>query len=106
MFYQIRRAKVKTIIIDLNTLVCDVDLSTYDCIERILTFGVSKFKVKHKCLIYKAEECIDFEAETTKKAFERVLLFEPQANKQTIVTLTQTSGSTGYRIANVNQHIK
>ena len=73
----------------------DIDLTKFQKVKTVLTFGESNHKVLCNCPLIELEDCIDFSAPTVKYEFERVYDFEPTANKQQILTLCQTSGSTG-----------
>ena len=90
------RADVEIVIVDLNVLYCDIDLTPSKKIKTLLTFGSNnKLFVRANCESFKLEDGIDFDEEVTVGEWKRIDDFEEQANKMQIVTMSQTSGSTG-----------
>ena len=96
LFYQMDRAEVEIVIVDLNVLYFDIDLTPFKNIRKVLTYGTNEnLFLKCSCEVMKLEHVIDFSEDVTEFELKRVDDFEPKANKQQISTLSQTSGSTG-----------
>jgi len=103
MFYLLETAEIEVAIVDLSTLYDTVDLTKYQKLKRIFTFGQSdKHNIIGSCPVIALEDCIDFEVGPREQDYQRVHNFEPIANKQQILTLCRTSGSTGYELPMVN----
>ena len=98
-FYQMEKSDIEIIIVDLNTLYSDIDLTPFKKVKVVLTFGSNnKYKLTVGCPILVLEDCVDLLAATTDSDYKRVYAFEETANKMQVITLSQTSGSTGYGV--------
>lgn len=97
LFYIMENVNADIAIIDLNEMFNNIDLTSFANLKIILTHGRSaKFTLTTNCEILALEDCIDFQAATTKTDYTRVHNFEDTANRQQILTYSQTSGSTGW----------
>ena len=92
-FQFISAAQIKIVIVDLQYLRSDLDLTVYPSVKVVITHGTSSHTVKTNAKVIVATELLSHKPQS--EAVRHVHTFEETTNKQSILTYGFTSGSTG-----------